>query len=196
MDIHRRAIAAWKDVPCLQKKLWSAYALNVSAHRPPFDDKNHISGYNLFVSAYHNFAILGNEKIPTPISFVEFPEFVMKFKNAEKVGDGMLLRFTLYADARFTADTFAVLAKLQLCESGKGSNPGKMKNVLASDIVLISEANLFSLGVYEVSFVIDDYVSFAGLEAESYSTHMRYLLIDRVRGYRSQYLKLSSKVIL
>ncbi len=197
LNIHRRAIAAWKNVPGLQKELWNRYALDVPAHKPPFTEYNHISGYNLFISAYHNFAILGDEKTPKPKPFINFPEFVMEFCKAERVGEfGLKMVFKLFADARFSIDGYAVLAKLQLCEIGKGSNPGKMKNVPASDVVLISEPDLFSLGVYEVSFLIEDYRSFSGLDLDSYSVHMRYLLIDRVRGYRSQYLKLSSKAAL
>ncbi len=197
LDVHRKALYAWKGISDDEKALWKEYAKSVSPHRPPFDGSSHITGQNLFVSAYHNFAILGDEKIPKPKPFVNFPEFVMEFKDACRVGNnGLRLRFTFYADARFSIDGYAVLAKLQLCEIGKGSNPGKMKNILASDIVPVSEPDLFSLGVYEVSFLIEDYRSFSGLDLDSYSAHMRYLLIDRVRGYRSQYLKLSSKAIL
>lgn len=41
----------------------------MAAHRPPYGDGNSISGYNLFVSAYHGFAQLGDERVPVPRRF-------------------------------------------------------------------------------------------------------------------------------
>lgn len=62
--MHRRAIAAWQSLPAEQQDLWESYSLGVEPHRPPFDHTTRISGYNLFVSAYHGFATLGNEYVP------------------------------------------------------------------------------------------------------------------------------------
>lgn len=62
--MHRRAIAAWQSLPEEQQELWESYSLGVEPHRPPFDHTTRISGYNLFVSAYHGFATLGNEYVP------------------------------------------------------------------------------------------------------------------------------------
>ena len=62
--MHRRAIAAWQSLPEEQQDLWESYSLGVEPHGPPFDHTTRISGYNLFVSAYHGFATLGNEHVP------------------------------------------------------------------------------------------------------------------------------------
>ena len=77
MTVHRRAIAAWRSLPVEQQDLWESYSLGVEPHRPPFDHTTRISGYNLFVSAYHGFATLGNEHVPTPRAFDSFPPFAV-----------------------------------------------------------------------------------------------------------------------
>lgn len=59
-------------------------------HKPPFDNKAHISGQNLFVSAYHGFTTLGNEHIPVLQRFVKFPPFAVCLANAVKQ-DGNLV---------------------------------------------------------------------------------------------------------
>ena len=51
--LHHRAILAWQTLTPRQQQEWRRLAVGVAAHRPPFGDGNHISGYNLFVSAYH-----------------------------------------------------------------------------------------------------------------------------------------------
>ena len=48
--VHFRALEAWRSLEHQVQKQWSAYARDVTAHRPPFLKENHISGYNLFVS--------------------------------------------------------------------------------------------------------------------------------------------------
>lgn len=68
-QVHRRAILAWQGLSHMQQLKWRKLAVGVASHRPPFGDGNHISGYNLFVSAYHGFAQLGNEHVPIPRPF-------------------------------------------------------------------------------------------------------------------------------
>ena len=57
--VHLRALAAWRELPWDTQRLWNKYARPVISHKPPYDNKAHISGQNLFVSAYHGFARLG-----------------------------------------------------------------------------------------------------------------------------------------
>ena len=61
-------------------------AKGVVSHRPPFGQKNSISGYNPFVSAYHSFAQLGNEHIPEPVMFEPFPIFSMDYLDCSAAG--------------------------------------------------------------------------------------------------------------
>lgn len=71
-------------------------ARGVASHRPPFGQKNSISGYNLFASAYHGFAQLGNEHIPEPMMFEPFPIFSLDYLDCSAVDGGLLrLRFRL-----------------------------------------------------------------------------------------------------
>ena len=61
LEVHRRALAAWRDVPDEVKERWNGFAREVEPHRPPFDHSSWISGQNLFVSAYHGFFTLGDD---------------------------------------------------------------------------------------------------------------------------------------
>ena len=40
------------------KEEWNGFASVVEPHKPPFDGSSHITGHNLFVSAYHGLPIL------------------------------------------------------------------------------------------------------------------------------------------
>ena len=52
LDVHRRALAAWRTISSEEQRQWNVYAPDVPSHRPPYDNDNHITGHNLFVSAY------------------------------------------------------------------------------------------------------------------------------------------------
>lgn len=146
-------------------------------HKPPFDHTVHISGQNLFVSAYHGFATLGNEHVPTPQRFVKFPPF------AVKLGDGVVSDGSLIIPAMVTLgghkdpDRYRLLSKIQLAEPGRGCHPGLMRNFLADG----------SCGDEAVSIVIPGYTDIWGLRLDKYQIHARFILLDTVTGCRSQY---------
>ena len=48
--------------------------------------------------------------------------------------------------------------------------------------------------VSDISFLVQDYESVWGLALDSYQLHMRYIMLDTVTGYRSQYHSLSSLI--
>lgn len=170
---------------------WNEYAKPVLSHRPPFSVDGRISGYNLFVSAYHGFAVLGNEHTPAPQPFMTFPIFGLRFVGAIVINNMSLkLLYEMSVEDDFFAEDYAVLGKIQLTVSGGGSNSGKMRNTLASSVT--PQEN----GKYEVEFIINDYVGFCGIDADSYSVHMKYLLIDRKRGYRSNSHRVSAMLSL
>ena len=77
-QVHHRAILAWQHLPHSVQLEWRNIAKSVPSHRPPYDKNHHISGYNLFVSAYHGFAQLGREHIPEPQPFPEFPSAALE----------------------------------------------------------------------------------------------------------------------
>ena len=204
LDVHRRALAAWRTIPDTEKEKWHDIARNVPPHRPPFGSGGHISGHNLFVSAYHGFHTLGDEHIPRPVEFRPFPVFVAGFMGTEAVNASDLrITLKLSMSEANNPTRYVLLCKVQLTEAGKGCNPGRMRNFLAEDVpdtvpVVISSEALPELSgtvqVKNVAVTIPDYRTFSGTVQDSYSLHIRYMLIDRDTGYRSRYQKLSAVI--
>ena len=204
LDVHRRALAAWCTIPDTEKEIWHEIARNVPPYKPPFGYCGHISGHNLFVSAYHGFHTLGNEHIPGPMEFRPFPVFVAGFMGAETVNTSDL-RITLRLSMQLEKEPerYTLLCKVQLAEAGKGCNPGRMRNFLAEDVTETVPAGMSTealqklsetVEVRTVAVTIPDYRAFSGTVSDSYSLHIRYMLIDRETGYRSQYQKLSAVI--
>ncbi|MBR4352416.1 MAG: hypothetical protein IKQ01_05050 [Bacteroidales bacterium] len=131
LSVHQRALAAWRSLPQEVQLQWNALVWNVEPHRPPFDHSTRISGYNLFVSAYHGFATLGNEQVPEPRAFEKFPPFAVGVGGASAVEGLLVLPVSVFIAAAFVPERYRLLAKIQLTQPGKGRNPGKMRNVLA-----------------------------------------------------------------
>ena len=71
---------------------WNEYAKDVPPHRPPFDGCGHITGHNLFVSAYHGFTQLGNEHIPGPEKWRPFPIFFPELLSVEVRTEKLVLK--------------------------------------------------------------------------------------------------------
>ena len=204
LDVHRRALAAWRTIPDTEKERWHEIARNVPPHRPPFGSGGHISGHNLFVSAYHGFHTLGNEHIPKPMEFSPFPVFVAEFVLANAVNTSDLrITLNLSMSEANNPTRYSLLCKMQLTEAGKGCNPGRMRNFLAEDVLgsvpvgMASEATqelTKTVEVKTVTVTIPNYTAFSGIPCGKYSLHLRYMLIDRCTGYRSQYQKLSTAI--
>ena len=204
LDVHRRALAAWRTIPDTEKEKWHDIARNVPPHRPPFGSGGHISGHNLFVSAYHGFHTLGNEHIPGPVEYSPFPVFVAGFMRAETVNTSDLrIALILSMSMADNSARYALLCKVQLTEAGKGCNPGKMRNFLAEDVSGSVPAGVSpeavpqlteTVEVRTVAVTILDYRTFFGIVSDSHSLHIRYMLIDRETGYRSRYQKLSAVI--
>ena len=183
-DLHHRALEAWRSIPWEEQKIWNRYAVEVPSKRAPYDKRAHISGYNLFVSAYHGFATLGNVHVPEPRAFEKFPPFAVEVGGASVVEGMLVLPVSVVIEAAFTPERFRLLAKIQLTRPGKGRNPGKMRNVLADRTCGSSSVNLF----------IDP--SIWSLNQQQYQVHARFILLDTVTGYRSQYHQQSTSVSL
>jgi hypothetical protein len=184
--VHLRALAAWRSLDHQVQRQWSAYARNVTAHRPPFLKENHISGYNLFVSAYHGFATLGNEHVPEPARFEPFPPFDAVFLSAWVDGNtDLVLQFSLFVGDACNPSRYRVLGKIQLVEAGRGCHPGKMRNFLSV------EASPDPQNSRIILFTIPDYRSLWNLDLPAYTLHIRYLLLDTQTGYRNVCEKLS-----
>lgn len=184
LEVHRRALAAWRTVPQEVQKIWHEYGKGALSHRPPFDGTSHISGQNLFVSAYHGFYTLGNEHAPTPQPFTPFPIDALEFLRCERPNvDDLILRFKLTFENCPSPDRYHLLLKLQLTNPGKGKKPGLMRNFLATTPC--------SAGDSTVAFLIRNYLDIWGLDLPEYQAHCRYILLDRQTGYRNIYTPLS-----
>ena len=182
--MHLRALQAWRRLPHEEQLQWEPFAQIVEPHRPPFDHKARISGNNLFISAYHGFATLGNEHIPSPAPFEAFPTFLVKILGASAVGDDLHIRLQLEADD--PEGRYRLLTKIQLGQPGRGWNTGALRNYLATG----TAADPY------VTATIPDYVTVSGLDLPSYQVHARCVLLDTKTGYRSQYLAVSGIIVL
>ena len=175
-ELHKRAIKSWQGLPHETQIIWRKMARGVASHRPPFGQKNSISGYNLFVSAYHGFAQLGNEHIPELMMFEPFPIFSLDYLDCSAVDGGLLrLRFRLPLCGTNDAVRYMVLGKFQIGDPGCGRNSGLMRNCL-SNSAPSGECTV-------IEFLIPDTVPVLEMK----QLHMRYLLLDAKTGYRSQY---------
>lgn len=184
LDVHRRALAAWRTVPHETQKVWNTLAEPVISHKPPFDGTAHISGQNLFVSAYHGFSTLGNEHHPTPRAFEPFPPHSVAFFDASLIdATSLQLRFKTFFPDGIQASRYQILMKVQLAKPGYGKKPGLMRNFLATAPC--------SNGEGTASFLIDDFIARWGLDLDEYQVHCRYVLLDRETGYRNIHSPLS-----
>ena len=183
-SVHLRALEAWRNISEKDREQWGVYARDVVTHKPPFDGLSRMSGHNLFVSAYHGFAQLGEERIPEPVAFEDFPVFGVSFGSAEAFDDGMM-RISLRVD--FGENTafsrYRVAVRLQLAKVGAGVRPGLMRSLVAIENC--------SGQVSEAVFLIPDYRNIWDLDLEEFTAHFRVVLIDTKTGYRCQYLKFS-----
>ena len=82
------------------------------------------------------------------------------------------------------ASRYRLLAKIQLTAPGRCRHLGLLRNYLA-------EGNC-AAGV--VSIVIPEYAEQFGFELEQFQVYARFILIDSVTGYRSQYQDYSTTV--
>lgn len=180
VSVHRRALERWRIVPDNIKEKWNEFASVVEPHKPPFDGSSHITGHNLFVSAYHGFATLGNEHDPEPLPFVEFPKFELKVLDARSVGGAVVLRCRLWLSGADDCNRYRVLGKVLLTSPGAGCKTSKLRNCLS---VPASEP-----GVVEFSIPSE--------RTGECQLHLRYLLIDSTSGYRTCYRKLSRLIAI
>lgn len=178
--VHLRAIAAWQGLEHSVQLQWNAISPAVIVHRPPFDGKAHMSGYNLFVSAYHGFASLGNEHVPQPVPWEEFPVHAVDSVDSVSMSGGELqLGIRIWMEEGIEAGRYALLVRLQLTKQGGGRDVGKMRSFLA-------EGNL--PGGWSVATVkVEGYAGLWDLDLQAYTVHTRYVLLDRRTGYRNIY---------
>lgn len=180
LEVHRRALAAWREVPDPIKEEWREYASYVEPHKPPFDGTSRITGHNLFVSAYHGYATLGDEHVPSAVPWSEFPLFNLEFVSASSVDGFLHARFRVWFSGADDCSRYAVLGKVAVSAPGTGCKTSQLRNCLGMET---EEAGV-------IEFVIESDA------AESCQIHIRYALIDSESGYRSQYQRSSILAVL
>ena len=178
VSIHKRALQAWRNITHEEQLEWNALATQVKSKRPPYDHKTSISGYNLFVSAYHGYASIGDEKIPEPKPMPDFPTLSLKLISSTIVGKTLQVKFKITTAANL--QNFTIASRIQLVNLGAGTNPGKMRN---------HQAELTdNIATFTIPLPNQDH--------NSYTIHMRYFIIDRTTGYRSMQTRQSEDIKL
>ena len=187
-DVHHRALAAWRELGHDVQLQWNAIAASVRPHRPPFDGSAHITGHNLFVSAYHGFAQLGDEHIPVPMARRAFQPFSVEMAGCEAVAGVLVVRFRVRMPQESEPTRYRLHTKIQLTTPGGGKRPGYMR-------VFVAEGNCSSPDcIAEVR--VPDYKTLWNLDLTSYRMHCRLSLIDTVTGYRNDWITGSFDVSL
>ena len=179
VSIHKRALQAWRNITHEEQLEWNALATQVKSKRPPYDHKTSISGYNLFVSAYHGYASIGDEKIPEPKPIPDFPTLSLKLISSTVVGTTLQVKFKI-ENLHASLQNFIIASRIQLVNLGAGTNPGKMRNHLAE---LKDDIATFTIPLPQS-------------DHKSYTLHMRYFIIDRTTGYRSMQTRQSEDIKL
>ncbi|MBP5539552.1 MAG: hypothetical protein J6X69_07010 [Bacteroidales bacterium] len=189
LEVHRRALAAWRTLDHSVQLIWNSLAEPVISHQPPFDNTAHISGHNLFVSAYHGFYTLGDEHVPTPQPWEKFPVYAVEFLSCDRpTPDDLRLHFNVTFENCERPDRYQLLFKLQLTKSGGGKNKGKMRNFLSVAPCSAADST--------VDLLIPDYRAIWDLDLPAYQVHCWYLLLDRQTGYRNIHTTLSFPISL
>ena len=180
LELHRRALAAWRNLKHQVQLQWNGYAEAAPSHRPPFDGTTHITGHNLFVSAYHGFAQLGIEHVPEPVPWEDFPVVNLEFLKGE-VNDGKDLQMNFRCLLPECAEParYRLVVKLQMTEPGHTRTGGFYRTFPALSNCPSTDSRQ--------SFLIPDYRSLWPVSGPSYRVHCRYLLIDSRTGYRSNH---------
>lgn len=169
-------MAAWASLDRDTQLRWNSYETTAEPHRLPFDHEAHISGNNLFVSAYHGFALMGDEHTPEPQPFQMPPPFLVSFEAAA-VEDGALL---LTVDAHVSPDDcpvrYRLYSRLRLSPPGKGYGVRGMKGFLAAGDCS-----------GQMAITIPEYAKIWNLTEERFQIQAMCILLDSETGFRSQY---------
>lgn len=191
-SLHKRALDAWRTLNHSVQQQWNLYARNVKSHRPPFADSSRISGYNLFVSAYHGFAQLGNEIVPIPQPFVSFPLIAFHYHSALELCSAEAPVLEISFSVSFLEPCFPgryrLLTRIQLAPLGRGCRPGYMRNILASEF---SQDN-----PSVVTVKVENYRDKWNIFSNAFQLHAKYLLIDTQTDYRDLYRRYSAQIFL
>ena len=175
-QVHHRAILAWQRQPHSIQLQWNECARTAPSHRPPYNEPHHISGFNLFVSAYHGFAQLGREHVPVPQPYPQFPSAALELLQIIPGTGVATLRCRITLTDTVNPERWHLSARIQLTAPGVGCDLSKMRSCMA----IRANGN-------EVEFRVSN------PNIENCQAHIRYRLIDEVTGYRNNWKKMLPK---
>ena len=182
LSIHQRGLREWRNLGHDEQLEWNALAKSVRSKRPPFNTSSHISGYNLFMSAYHGLACIGEERVPEPRPLPDFPVVCLELASAAVLnGSDLQISFQINGDT--ISDRLRIIGKIQLTAPGYSAHRGKFRNYVG----VVSDENL-------IKFAIHDYKRVSGLDLKEYQVHLKYFLIDAESGFRSKEERLSAGI--
>ena len=183
-QVQHRAIFAWQQLPHAVQLQWRELAKSVPSHRPPYDKNHHISGYNLFVSAYHGFAQLGNEHVPEPQPFPEFPSAALEVLEIIPSIETATIRCRLTLADTVHPERWHLSARIQLTAPGVGCDPGKMRSSMAIPKGPIEIGR--NTSSREITFTA------AATMSGPLQAHIKYRMINAITGYRNNWHAVSS----
>ena len=182
LSIHQRGLREWRGLGHDEQLEWNALAKSVRSKRPPFNTSSHISGYNLFMSAYHGLACIGEERFPEPRPLPDFPVVCLELASVAVLnGTDLQIFFRINGDT--ISDRLRIIGKIQLTAPGYGCHRGKLRNHIGT----INDDG-------QVTFTIRNYKDASGLDLNEYQMHLRYLLSDAESGHRSKEQSLSAGI--
>ena len=175
--LHRRALQAWRTLDHQTQKTWADYGSAVLSRRPPYDGTTHITGHNLFVSAYHGFAQLGDEHIPEPLPWESFPLFSAIFDSAYLTEDGQLqLRFRVFLSNTEESERYRLHIKADIRKTDEASCRSWPRVFVAGENCTGTESL--------ATVAVDYFSTLSGILSGEYNVRSKYLLIDTRTGYR------------
>lgn len=175
--LHRRALQAWRTLDHQTQKTWADYGSAVLSRRPPYDGTTHITGHNLFVSAYHGFAQLGDEHIPEPLPWESFPLFSAIFDSANLTEDGQLqLRFRVFLSNTEEPERYRLHIKADIRKAEEASCRSWPRVFMAGENCTGTESL--------ATVAVDYFSTLSGILSGEYNVRSKYLLIDTRTGYR------------
>lgn len=180
-QVHHRAILAWQQLSHQVQLQWRELAKSVPSHRPPYDNSHHISGYNLFVSAYHGFSQLGREHVPVPQPFPEFPSAALELLQIIPGTGVATVRCRLTLTDTSYPERWHLTAKILLAAPSVGDNKSLMCKYRpeSGSPIIIGQTIITRVVTFNV----------VAPNSGACQAHIRYCLIDKVTGYRNNWQK-------
>lgn len=174
-------MAAWASLDRDTQLKWIEYETTAEPHRPPFDHKAHISGNNLFVSAYHGFSLMGNEHTPEPNPFEKLPPFAVVFQSAIVVDNNLQILARASIGEHDYPERYCIYVRLSISAPDTGYSLRGMRGFLA-------EGN----GSGFVTITVPSYQNYWNIESPERQIHSRCILLNKETGFRSQYQRHSA----